>query len=107
MTKSLAQTEAESKKLDLVTKELKNNSDSTIQNLQVVTQERQRMEEDLELLHSTKSNVNKAVANLNKEQLKVLKTIHEKENEALEVENELARYGRSLVYPFIPPYIPL
>lgn len=92
LTKSLAQTENESKKLDLVTKELKNNTDSSIQNLQVVTLERQKMEEDLELLHSTKSNVNKAVANLNKEQMKVLKQIHEKENEALEVENELARY---------------
>lgn len=91
LTKSLDQTETEGKKLDLVTKQLTYDNDSIIQNLQVVTHERQKMEEELQILYSTHSNVNKAVANLGKDQGKLLKRIHDKENEANEVENEIAR----------------
>lgn len=92
LSKSLAQTDNESKKLDVVTKQLNGDYESIIQNLQVVTQERQKLEEDLQTLRSTHSNVNKAVTNLLKEQKKVLQRIHERENEGNEVENEIARY---------------
>ncbi|RYH29899.1 hypothetical protein EON65_06985 [archaeon] len=91
LSKSLAQTEAESKKLDSIAKQISNENESVIQNLQVVTQERQKMEEELQVLYSTFSNVNKAVSNLDKDQNKLLKMIHQKENEANEIENAIAR----------------
>eukprot|EP01038_Epipyxis_sp_PR26KG_P011107 gene11107-14909_t len=91
LNKSLLQTDHESKKLDNITKSLKNDSDSLISNLQIVTQERQKMEEELQLMYSNQSNVNKAINNLMKDQMKILKKIHEKENEGNEVENEIAR----------------
>lgn len=91
LSKSLAQTEAESKKLDVVTKQLSNETDSVIQNLQVVTQERQKMEEELTVLWSTHSNVNKAVTNYDKDTSKVIKHIHNKENDGNVIENDIAR----------------
>jgi chromosome segregation ATPase len=91
LSKSLAQTDAESKKLDTVAKQLGNEGDSIIQSLQVVTQERQKLEDELLTLYSTHSNVNKAVDNLGKDQTKLLKRIHDKENEANEIENDIAR----------------
>lgn len=91
LSKSLAQTDSESKKLDVVAKQLNNEGDSIVQNLQVVTQERQKLEEELLTLYSTHSNVNKAVDNLGKDENKLLKRIHERENEANEVENDIAR----------------
>mmetsp|Transcript_1510 Transcript_1510/g.2491 ORF Transcript_1510/g.2491 Transcript_1510/m.2491 type:complete len:914 (+) Transcript_1510:102-2843(+) len=91
LSKSLAQTDSETKKLDLVAKQLNGEGDSIIQNLQVVTQERQKMEEELLTLYSTHSNVNKAVDNLGKDEGKLLKKIHEKENEGNEIENDIAR----------------
>lgn len=91
LSKSLAQTDGESKKLDVVAKQLNNEGESIVQNLQVVTQERQKLEEELLTLYSTHSNVNKAVDNLGKDQGKLLKRIHERENEANEIENDIAR----------------
>lgn len=91
LSKSLAQTDTESKRLDMIAKQLAGDSDGTIANLQLVTQERQKLEEELLTLSSTHSNVNKAVDNLNKEQMKVLKKIHERENEAIDVANDIAR----------------
>lgn len=91
LSKSLAQTDAEAKKLDTAAKQLANEGDSVIQSLQVVTQERQKLEDELLTLHSTHSNVNKAVDNLGKDQSKLLKRIHERENEANEIENDIAR----------------
>jgi len=91
LSKSLAQTDNEAKKLEVVSKQLNGEGDSIIQNLQVVTQERQKMEEELLTLYSTHSNVNKAVGNLGKDEGKLLKRIHEKENEANEIENDIAR----------------
>eukprot|EP01039_Chlorochromonas_danica_P006106 gene6106-6723_t len=91
LSKSLAQTEAEGKKLDVTTKQLGNEMDGVIQNLQVVTQERQKMEEELQLLYSTHANVNKAVTNLDKDSGKMLKLIHQKEMEGNEIENQIAR----------------
>jgi len=45
----------------------------------------------MQIARSTESNVSKAVQNLQKQQAKILKQIHERENEAVEVENETAR----------------
>jgi chromosome segregation ATPase len=91
LNKSLAQTEAEGKKIDGVTKQLEIDAESLLQSLQVVTQERQRMEEEIQLIYSSHSNISKAVQNLLREQGKVLKRIHERENEINEIENEIAR----------------
>lgn len=91
LSKSLAQTDAEAKKLDAITKQLNNEADAIIQNLQTVTHERQKMEEDLQMQHSTHSNINKAVDNLGKDEGKILKRIHERENEANGIENDIAR----------------
>lgn len=49
------------------------------------------MEEQLDLVHSTHTNVNKAVANLHKDQARLLARIHEGENVINEVENDIAR----------------
>ncbi len=91
LTKSLAQTEVDSKKLDAVTKTLNHETDGIISNLQLVTQERQKMEEELQLLYSTFSNVNKAKSNLDRDAGRLMKMIHEKENEANEIENSISR----------------
>merc|ERR1711916_230383 len=89
--KSLAQTTAEAKKIELVSKQLQADAEATLQNFQVVTMERQKLEEELQLTINSYSNVDKAVANLARDQAKVLKKIHEKENEESMVENELAK----------------
>lgn len=91
LTKSLTQTDADAKKLDAIAKQINGDSDSVIQNLAVVRTERQKMEEELQTIFSTHSNVNKAVENLTKDQNKLLKSIHDKENEGNELENEIAR----------------
>jgi chromosome segregation ATPase len=91
LSKSLAQTDSDAKKLDVVAKQLGNEGDSIIQSLQVVTQERQKLEDELLTIYSTHSNVNKAVDNLGKDQEKLLKRVHERENEANEIENDIAR----------------
>ena len=91
LSKSLAQTDAEAKKLDTIAKQLGNDADSIISNLQVVTHERQKMEEELQMLYSANANVHKAVENLGKDEGKLLKKIHDRENEAIEIENEIAR----------------
>ena len=91
LNKSLLQTEAEAKKLEVAAKQINGDTETVIQNIQVVTQERQKLEDELQLLYSTYSNTNKAVENLSKDQLKVLKQIHEKENEGSEIENDIAR----------------
>ena len=91
LTKSLAQTDAEAKKLELVAKSLDTDADSLAQNLVLVTQERQHMEEDVQTTHAARSNISKATENLIKEQGKLIKKIHERENEGNEVENGIAR----------------
>jgi len=91
LSKSLQQTDAEAKKLDLIAKQLGSDADALLSALQIVTQERQKLEEEINTSQSTHSNVNKAILNLRKSQMKVLKTKHERENEAREIENEIAR----------------
>jgi chromosome segregation ATPase len=91
LTKSLAQTDMEAKKLEIVAKSLNTDADSLAQNLVMVTQERQHMEDDVQVTQSARSNVSKATANLIKDQGKLLKKIHERENEGNEVENDIAR----------------
>lgn len=91
LSKSLTQTDAEAKKLDILGKQLSADAESLLQNLQIVTLERQKMEVEMATAHSQHSNVNKAIENLHKDQLKVLKKIHDKETEQSEVENEIAR----------------
>jgi chromosome segregation ATPase len=91
LTKSLAQTDADSKKLETAAKVLDTDSESLLQSLLLVTQQRQKMEDDVQHTYSTRSNVTKAVNNLLKEQGKLLKRVHERENEGNEIENEIAR----------------
>jgi coiled-coil domain-containing protein 40 len=91
LTKSLAQTDGEMKKLEGLSKSLLADAESLLQNLQIVTRERQRMEEEMQGSKSTHSNVNKAVANLAKKKLKVMKTIHDREIEGINVDNEISR----------------
>jgi Tfp pilus assembly major pilin PilA len=73
------QTTAEAKKIELVSKQLQADAEATLQNFQVVTMERQKLEEELQLSINSYSNVDKAVGNLSRDQAKVLKRIHEKE----------------------------
>jgi chromosome segregation ATPase len=91
LSKSLAQTDAENKKLDLLTKSLDHDLEVQMSNLQTVTQERQKMEEDLQVLYSTHANVHKAVNNLSRDTMKLIKFIHEKENEISEIENVIMK----------------
>ena len=65
LSKSLTQTDAEAKKLDIVGKQLSEDAESLLQNLQIVTLERQNMEVEMQLVHNTHANVNKAIDNLN------------------------------------------
>lgn len=91
LTKSLQQTDVESKKLENITKTLTTDSESLLQNLQIITRERQRIEEEIALETGSKSNINKATENLLKQQAKLLGSIHQLENEGIGVENEIAR----------------
>lgn len=91
LTKSLAQTDGEMKKLENLSKSLLADAESLLQNLQIVTRERQKLEEEMQSSKSTHSNVNKAVANLVKKTLKVMKTIHDREIEGINVDNEISR----------------
>lgn len=91
LTKSLGQTDAEMKKLQLAHKVLGQDTEALIANLQTVTRERQKLEEDVVIAKSNHANMNKAVKNLIREQEKLLKKLHEKENEYAEVQNEIAR----------------
>lgn len=90
LTKSLAQTDSETKKLVLAGKVLNSDAESLFAALQTVTAERQRLEDEIIIAKSNHSNINKAVENLLREQGKMQKKIHEKENEAVDVENEIA-----------------
>jgi len=91
LSKSFQQTENDGKKLDVQLKQLKIDSEALLQNLMLVQRERQRLQEEVQLTASAASNVSKAVQNLLKEQTKLLKRIHERENESNSVENEIAR----------------
>ena len=91
LSKSLEQTDAEAKKLDALAKQLGNEAEQLLQNLQVVTLERQKVEEQMNTSIGMSAQTNKAVEGLLKEQARVLEKIHEKETEANEVENEIAR----------------
>jgi chromosome segregation ATPase len=91
LTKSLNQTDMDSKKLELFAKTLDTDSESLQQNIVTVSQERHRTEDEVAITFSAKSNVSKATENLLKDQVKLLKKIHERENEGNEVENDIAR----------------
>ena len=91
LAKSLAQTDTEAKKLDIAAKSLDGDADLLAQNLVLVTQERQHMEDEVQINHAARSNVNKATENLIKGQGKLLKQYHDRENEGNEVDNNMAR----------------
>ena len=91
LSKSLQQTEIDAKKLDGVTNQLRLDAESLLQSLQTVTQERQKLEDEVQLAYGSNSNASKAVQNLRKNQAIVLKQIHAKENEETEVQNEISR----------------
>ena len=91
LSKSLAQTDGEMKKLDATAKVLGADSESLISNLQHVIRERQKLEEDVQQAKTNQTNINKAVKNLNRDYTALLKKIHERENETSEVNNDIAR----------------
>ncbi len=91
LSKSLEQTDGEAKKLDALTKQLGGEAETLLQNLQMVTLERQKVEESMTQSQNMHQQTNKAVANLMKEQGKMVERIHGRENEANEIENEIAR----------------
>ena len=91
LAKSLGQTDTEAKKLDIAAKSLDADADLLAQNLVLVTQERQHMEDEVQINHAARSNVNKATENLIKNQGKLLKRYHDRENEGNEVDNSMAR----------------
>lgn len=90
IAKSLGKTDEEDKKIELVAKQLLLAYESTALSLQLVIRERQKLEEEVQIVQSTQTNINKAVQNLNKEKLKTLQSAHQKENEAYTIENEIA-----------------
>ena len=91
LSKSLQQTDLEAKKLDVIAKQVGSDAESLLSNLQIVTQERHKVEEQIQSLHSAHSNINKAVSGIRKQQAKLLKSIQDKEMDAIEIEHELAQ----------------
>ena len=91
LNKSYVQTEADAKRVDAQAKQIRTEAESLLQNLMLVSRERQRLEEEVQLAMSTQTNVTKAVQNLLREQSKLLQKIHDRENEISEVENEISR----------------
>lgn len=90
LTKSLNKTDEEEKKMESLAKQLLLQYESTNLSLQLVIRERQKLEEELQVVQSTQTNINKAVQNLNKEKTKTLQVSHQKENESYAIENEIA-----------------
>ena len=90
IAKSLNKTDEEEKKIEILAKQLLLTYESTTLSLQLVIRERQKLEEELQLVQSTQTNINKAVQNLNKEKVKNLQSAHQKENDAYAIENEIA-----------------
>lgn len=91
LTKSLQQTDLEAKKLDLVAKQIGADAESLLSNLQIVTLERHGLEDAINATFSAKSNINKAIVNLRKQQSEILKKIHKMEMEDNEVDNDIAK----------------
>lgn len=91
LQKSLTQTDSDTKKLELINKQLRIESETLLQNIQVVIRERQQLEADIQLNLSTKSNISKAVQNIMQEQSKLIQRNHKLENELHDIENEIAK----------------
>ena len=90
LAKSLNKTDEEEKKIDLLAKQLLLTYESISLSLQLVIRERQKLEEDLQIVQSTQANINKAVQTLGKEKLKTIQSAHQKENDVYAIENEIA-----------------
>lgn len=91
LTKSLMQTEVDAKKLDSTAKQLRMESESLLQSMQTVTLERQKLEDEVQFALGSNANANKAVQNLRKSQMSVLKRVHALENQEIEIGNEISR----------------
>jgi chromosome segregation ATPase len=61
LSKSLSQTDAEGKKLDTINKQYTGEAESLLQSLQIVTLERQKMQDEVQLVHSTQTNISKVL----------------------------------------------
>jgi septal ring factor EnvC (AmiA/AmiB activator) len=59
LSKSLTQTDNEGKKLDTVNKQHTQEAESLLQSLQIVMLERHKMQEEVQLIHSTQTNISK------------------------------------------------
>merc|ERR1711988_732022 len=91
LQRSMAQTDEEERKVDALAAQLKQQVDQIAQNIQVVTRERQKLEEGIAQNKNTQTTVSKAVRNLNKATQVVVGQANEKEMDAAHLENELSR----------------
>ena len=91
LMKSLAKTDDEEKKIDIQAKQIALNAESTLLSLQLVVRERQRVENELATMQSAETNLHKAILTLSKENEKMLKDLHQKENDGFGLENDLAK----------------
>ena len=91
LQRSMGQTDEEEKKVDGLAAQLKQQVDQIAQNIQVVTRERQKLEEGIAQNKNTQTTVSKAVRNLDKATAVIVAQSHEKEMDAAHLENELSR----------------
>jgi chromosome segregation ATPase len=91
LQRSMGQTDEEERKVDSLAAQLKQQVDQIAQNIQVVTRERQKLEEGIAANKNAQTTVSKAVRNLNKATTTVVAQSHEKEMDAAHLENELSR----------------
>lgn len=91
LQQSLQHSEQEETKLGIAGKRLNEEMKKVLTNIQLVTQARQKIEEDIAIAKSTRATVNKAMRNLSKTQTKVIRKVHEAERQEAEAENNLAK----------------
>ena len=95
--KSIKETDAEELKVDLTTTQLNNEMERVVQNVQVVTREKQQLEQSIIVQLSEESTINKASVNARKKTREVLSNIHEMEIEESHVNNEIARLNMDVL----------
>eukprot|EP00941_MAST-03F_sp_MAST-3F-sp1_P005952 g5952.t1 len=91
LRKSLEQTDAESKRVELERKNVEQQIDSVSKNIKIVDDETRTLEIGVAENISTQTTVSKAAQNLAKNELVVRKRIHEKEKDIAKMENEISR----------------
>lgn len=91
LKKSLEHTDAEERKLIIEQKQLATQLAALEQNYLIVEKERQNLKAGIAQNASTQTTVSKAVQNLKKQAREITEKVSSKENEAIKMENEIAR----------------